>query len=628
MKRRATRTLAAAGLAALAAASGAPFGHAQEWLTTSSLIGESKYGKNFARYDYVNPQAPKGGTLNSVATGTFDSFNPYIVRGTAAAGMGAGFGGGLLYDTLMEQATDEPSTNHPLVADAFKFPPDFSSATYRIDPRAKWHDGKPITAEDVVWSFDVLKANSAQYGAYYANVTEAVALSEREVEFRFDQKGNRELPHIMGDLPVLPRHWWEGTDAKGNKRDITQPTLEPPLGSGAYRIESFKPGAEIVWARVPDYWAKDVPVKVGRENFDRRRYVYFQDDNAEWQAFAKGGFEDFRPENRSARWATGYDFPAFKAGDVVKKTFPTTSGEPMQGFVLNTRRPQFQDRRVRQALTYAFDFESMNRTLFYGYYTRTDSYFEGGELASGGLPAGRELAILEPFRDKLPPELFTQEFKLPVYDTPQAARENLRRAVQLFAEAGWVSRDGRLVNEKTGEQFKIEFLGNDPTDERVTSPFMQSLRKIGIDATLRVVDASQYVNRYRSYEFDSLTAVLGQSQSPGNEQRDFFGSAAADRPDSRNLSGIKDPVVDALVDRVIFATDREDLVAATHALDRVLLWNYYIVPQWHLPEAWVAHWNKFGMPENQPTYRGVDLDSWWIDPEKEKALAAKYRGDN
>ena len=605
-------------------------GHAaaeDQWHTTSTLIGHSKYGESFQHYDYVNPDAPKGGTLNTVAIGTFDSFNPYIVRGTAAAGF-APFGSGILYDTLMEQSLDEPSTSHPLVAEAFKYPADYSSATYRLDPDARWHDGKPITAEDVVWSFNVLKEHSPQYAQYYANVTEAVPVGEREVEFRFNQKGNRELPHVMGDLVVLPKHWWEGTDAKGNKRDIGQPTLEPPLGSGPYRIESFKPGAEIVWARVPDYWAQKKPVKIGRENFERRRIVYFTDENAAWQAFTKGGLYDLRVENRSQKWATEYNFPAFEAGDVIKAEFAQQSGEPMQGFVLNTRRPQFQDPRVRQALTWAFDFETMNRTLFYGFYTRTDSYFEGGELASSGVPEGKELEILEEYRDQLPPELFTEPFKLPVYDSPKAARENLRRAYELFKQAGWVNKGGRLINEKTGEQFKIEFLGDDPTDDRVTKPFIDNLRRLGIDARLRIVDSTQYVNRYRSFDFDVLTAVLAQSQSPGNEQRDYWSSKAADMPGSRNLAGIKNPVVDALVERVIFAKDREDLVAATRALDRVLLWNYYVVPQWHLPKVWVAYWNKFGIPEKQPTFSGIDIESWWIDPQKESSLAAKYRGVN
>jgi microcin C transport system substrate-binding protein len=600
---------------------------ADEWRYSSSLMGDSKYGENFQRYDYVNPDAPKGGTLNSVVLGTFDSFNPFIVQGTPAAGF-ASFGGGLLYDTLMEQATDEPSVSHPLIADAYKYPDDFSSATYRIEPNAKWHDGKPITAEDVVWSFGALKANSPMYNRYYENVTEAVAISEREVEFHFDQKGNRELPKIIGDMVVLPKHWWEGADASGKRRDISKPTLEPPLGSAAYRIKSFKPGAEVVWERVEDYWGAKLPVKVGRENFDMRRYVYFQDDNAAWQAFTKGGFEDMRPENRSQRWATGYDFPAFKSGAVKKAEFPTTSGEPMQGFILNMRKPQFKDRRVREALTYAFDFESMNRTLFYGFYTRTDSYFEGGELASSGLPAGKELEILNQYRDKLPPELFEKEFKLPVYDTPKATRENLRKAFDLFKQAGWENKGGKLVKSGTGEPFRIEFLGDDPTDERVTSPFIDNLRKLGIDASLRIVDSSQYVNRVQNFDFDVVTYVLSQSQSPGNEQRDFWSSKAADTPGSRNMSGIKDAVVDALVDRVIFASDREDLLAATHALDRVLLWGYYVVPQWHKPKVWLAYWDKFGFPEKQPSYIGVDLESWWIDPAKEKALQARSKGIN
>ncbi|ODT56614.1 MAG: hypothetical protein ABS59_00620 [Methylobacterium sp. SCN 67-24] len=628
MKACLNRTFVAAGLAALLVSGALSPANAADpqWHTTSSLVGSSKYGEDFKRYDYVNPDAPKGGTLNSTVAGTFDSFNPFIVQGTPAAGF-TNFGG-LLYDTLMQQATDEPSTSHPLIADAYKYPDDFSSATYRIDPRAKWHDGKPITAEDVVWSLKTLKEISPLYNKYFANVTEAVAISDREVEFRFDQKGNRELPHIIGDLAVLPKHWWEGTDASGKKRDISKGTLEPPLGSGAYKVESFKPGAEIVWTRVPDYWGAQLPVNVGRHNFDKRRYVYFQDLDAEWLAFTKGGFEDIRIENRSQRWATGYTFPAAKTGDVIKKQFATTTGEPMQGFVLNTRRPIFQDVRVRKALTMAFDFESMNRTLFYDSYTRTDSYFEGGELASSGVPQGKELEILEKYRDQLPPELFTTAYKLPVYNSPQSFRENLRAASQLFKEAGWVNRGGKLVSEKTGEQFRIEFLGNDPTDERVTGPFMDNLRKLGIDATLRIVDTNQYVARVNKFDYDVITSVLAQTMSPGNEQRDFWSSKAADTPGSRNYAGIRNPVVDELVDRVIFATDRDDLVAATHALDRVLLWNYYMVPQWHLPMAWVAYWNKFGIPEKQPSYLGVDIDSWWIDKDKEAALAAKYKGSN
>ncbi|PTE10270.1 extracellular solute-binding protein [Mesorhizobium helmanticense] len=621
------RTLLRSLLTAVLLTAGLQATHADEWRTTSSLIGKSKYGDNFQHYDYVNPNAPKGGTLNSVVLGTYDSFNPYIVQGSPAAGFAA-FGGGMLYDTLMEQATDEGGTSHPLIADAYKYPDDYSSATYRLDPRAKWHDGQPITVDDVIWSFQVLKANSPQYSRYFENVTDAVAISDREVEFHFNQKGNRELPQILGDLAVLPKHWWEGTDANGKKRDVTKPTLEIPLGSAAYKIVSFKPGSEIVWQRVPDYWAAKLPVKIGRENFDKQRFTYILDNNAAWQAFTKGGLEDINREYSSRKWATAYNFPAVKAGDVIKKDFQTQSPQPMQAFVLNQRRPLFQNRLVREALTYPFDFESMNRTLFFGFNTRTSSYFQGTELASSGLPQGKELEILEPYRDKLPPELFTQEFKLPVYDSPQAERRNLKAAVDLFTKAGWVIKGGKMVNAKTGEPFKFEILGWYDTDEVIASPYIANLRKIGIDATLRIIDQSQYVNRVNNFDFDVVTGMLQQSDSAGNEQRDFWSSKAADKPGSRNLMGIKNPVVDALVDRVIFAKDRDDLVAATHALDRVLLWNFYVVPQYYRSAVWLAYWNKFDMPTKQPAYLGVDQDSWWIDPDKEKALAAKYKGTN
>lgn len=614
-------------LAAALLVAGLQATRADEWRTTSSLIGQSKYGDNFQHYDYVNPNAPKGGTLNSVLLGTYDSFNPYIVQGSPAAGL-VGFGGGLLYDTLMEQATDEGSTSHPLIADAFKYPADYSSATYRLDPRAKWHDGQPITVDDVIWSFQVLKANSPQYSRYFENVTDAVAISDREVEFHFNQKGNRELPKIIGDLAVLPKHWWEGTDANGKKRDVTKPTLEVPLGSAAYKIASFKPGSEIVWQRVPDYWAAKLPVKIGRENFDTRRYTYILDDNAAWLAFTKGGLEDINREYSSRKWATAYNFPAIQAGDVIKKDFQTQSPQPMQGFVLNQRRPLFQDRLVREALTVPFDFESMNRTLFFGFNTRTSSYFQGTEMASSGLPQGKELEILEKYRDKLPPELFTQEFKLPVYDSPQAERKYLKQAVDLFTKAGWVIKGGKMVNAKTGVPFKFEILGWNDTDQVIASPYIANLRKIGVDASLRIIDQTQYINRVNHFDFDVVTGLFGQSDSPGNEQRDFWSSKAADTPGSRNLMGIKDPTVDALVDRIIFATDREDLVAATHALDRVLLWNFYVVPQYYRSAVWLAYWNKFGIPDKQPAYVGADIDSWWIDLDKEKALAAKYKGGN
>ncbi|THF56314.1 extracellular solute-binding protein [Ollibium composti] len=615
---------ALAGLAVVFLLGVAAAASADEWRTSGWLIRESKYGDNFQRYDYVNPDAPKGGTLNSTVVGTFDSFNPYVVQGSPAAGFSQ-FGGGLLYDTLMEQAIDEGSVYHPLVAEAYKFPADYSSVTYRLNPAARWHDGQPITVDDVVWSFNVLKANSPMYNRYFENVTEAVAVSDREVEFRFNQKGNRELPNILGDLVVLPKHWWEGTDASGKKRDITKPTLEIPLGSAAYKIKSFKPGSEIIWERVPDYWGAKLPVKVGRENFDTRRYTYFLDESAEWLAFIKGGWQDINPENSGRGWMTKYDFPAIKAGDVIKKEFKAQSRANMQGFAMNTRRPLFQDRRVRQALSYLYDFDTINRTQSFGLNTRITSYFMGSDLASSGLPQGEELELLNQYKDKLPPELFTQEWSLPAFDKPQAERKILKQSVDLLASAGWVIKGSKMVNAKTGAPFRFEILDFRQGAEATMMPYVTMLRKIGIDATLRFVDQSQYVNRLNDFDFDMTTVVLPQSDSPGNEQRDFWSSKAADSPGSRNYEGIKDPVVDALVDKVIFARSRDELTAATHALDRVLLWNFYVVPQFTRPDVWLAYWNKFGIPDKQPTYIGPDIESWWIDPEKEKALAAKYK---
>lgn len=592
------------------------------WRTSTSLIGKPKYEDGFKHYDYVNPDAPKGGTLNQAAVGTFDSLNPYIVQGTPAAGLSQ-TGGGRLYDTLMDPATDQPGTSYPLIAEALSYPDDYSSVKFRLNPAARWHDGQPITTDDVVWTFNTLKAQSPFHNKYYANVLKAEATGDREVTFTFDKAGNRELPNIMGEMVVLPKHWWEGTDASGKKRDITRSTLEIPLGSSAYKTDSISPGQRIIWTRVPDYWAKDLPTQVGRNNFDRVAVDYYRDPNAAWQAFQKGGLDDVRQENRIARWIQEYNFPAVKRGDVIQRSYPVASSGRMQGYVLNQRRDKFKDPLVREALNYVFDFETMNRTLFFDKYKRINSYFAGIDLASSGLPQGKELEILETVRDMVPPEVFTQEFKSPVNDTPQALRDNFRTALQLFEKAGWVLKGNRLVNAKTGEPFTIEFMEADPSFERVVSPYIQNLKRIGIDARLRIVDTAQYVSRVNDFDFDVVSQVFAQSHSPGNEQREFWGSAAADLKGSRNLMGIKNPAIDKLIDRVVFATDRDDLVAATHALDRVLLWNYYVVPQWFSDTINVAYWNKFGIPEKQPEYIGIDIESWWVDPAKQAALGTK-----
>ncbi|MBO6640024.1 MAG: ABC transporter substrate-binding protein [Roseitalea sp.] len=599
-------TLIATGDAAAQEASG--------WVTTSSLIEPSQYGDDFRHYDHADPDAPKGGTVNLAVQGTFDSFNPYIIRGTAAAGL-AGLGGGLLYDTLLSQSIDEPATSHPSLAEAYTYPDDYSFVIYRLDDDARWHDGEPVTPEDVVWTFDVLTEHSQLYREYYKNVTETEILNETDIKFSFDQTGNRELPQIIGDMPVLPKHWWEGTDADGNARDISQPTLEPPLGSGPYRIRAFSAGASITWERVEDYWGADLGVNLGRNNFDRISYTYFLDATPIWEAFKKGGIQDFRSETRSARWAGEYNFPAFEAGRVTKRAFPTTSPKPMQGFAMNMRRDKFADRRVRQALAHLFDFESINRLQLAGQRTRTDSFFEGGELQASGVPGGRELEILEEFRADLPADLFAMPFENPVGGDRAKNRENQRVAAGLMREAGWAPRDGAWVNAETGEPFTIEILGASETTNIIAGQFTEDLRRFGIDAQIRIVDASQYIARLEEFNFDMTTVVLAQSLSPGNEQRDFWSSAAADSSDSRNMSGIENPVVDALIEKIIFAGDREELVAATRALDRVLLWNHYYIPQWHSADEWIAWWDKFDFVDNQPAYTGVDFQSWWVKPE-------------
>lgn len=597
---------------------GQSFADDRVWRTSTSLIGKSRYHGGFTHYDHVNPDAPKGGTLNQATTGTFDSFNPFIVKGTPSAGVN--YQGGLLWDLMMAKAIDEPSASHPLIAEAFTYPDDYSSATYRLNPKARWHDGKPITTEDVKWSIETLKQHSPQYNRYFGDVKDVRIDSEREITFIFAEKGNRELPLIIGDLPVLPKHWWEGTNAKGEKRDFTKSTLEPPLGSGPYKIGKFSAGSFVEWERVKDYWAADTPTRKGRYNFDVRRYTYFNDPNAIWEAFKKGGFSDIRSENRAEFWARRYNFPAFEKGLVKKEEFLESSGYPMQGWILNTRREQFKDRRVRKALTWALNFEQMNKTLFFNQYNRTKSYFGGTELQSAGMPTGRELEILEGFKDNLPAEIFTEEFELPVYEDRRDERKHLKTAFDLLKESGWIRKGSALVNEKTGEPFKLEILGFNPASEKVNAPWINSLKRLGIDATFRVVDTSQYIQRINNFNYDVVSVPTQQSQSPGNEQREYWSSGAADQPGSRNYMGAKDPVIDKLVEMIVYAKDREELVATSRALDRVLLFNYYSVPQWYLNKARIAYWDKFGIPRPQPEYTGYDPESWWIDPAKEAAL--------
>ncbi len=583
-----------------------------------SLFGDLKYPADFKHFDYVNPAAPKGGVVRQSAQGTYDNFNFVVagVKGSLAAGVE------LIYDSLMIPALDEVSTEYGLIAEGASYPDDFSSVTYRLRQGARWHDGKPVTPQDVMFSFEAFRKHYPQLAAYYRHVVKAEQTGERDVTFWFDQPGNRELPHIVGQLNVLPQHWWEGTDKAGNKRDIGATTLEVPLGGGAYRIKDFVAGRSISYERVPDYWAKDLPVNVGRDNFDEIRFEYFRDTTVALEAF-KADHTDWRIETSAKNWATAYDFPAVQDKRVVLEEFPVRSVGVMQAFAFNIRRDKFKDSRLRRAFNFAFDFEEMNKQIFFGQYTRIASYFEGTELASSGLPAGLELEILETVRNDVPPEVFTTPYTNPVGGNPQAVRANLRTAVQLLREAGYEVRNQKLVDAKTGEPYAVEFLAADPSTERFILFYKPSLERLGITVNVRTVDDVQFENRLRQWDFDIITAVWYESLSPGNEQRGYWGSEAADQPGSRNLIGIRNAAIDKLIDRVIFAKNRPELVAATRALDRVLLHHNYVVPQWTYGKQRTARWDRFGRPKKLPEY-GISAfpTIWWWDA----ALAAKASG--
>ena len=576
-----------------------------------AIHGEPEYPADFKHLDYVNPNAPKGGAVRLSAFGTFDSLNPYILKGQPAAGLGH------VFERLMNGTLDEANTEYALIAQSVETPPDRSWAAFTLDPNARWHDGKPITVEDVIWTFETIKTKGHPfYRAYYANVVQAEKVGPRKVKFTFTEGENRELPVIVGQLPVLPKHYWES-------RDFEKTTLEPPLGSGPYRIASVDPGRSITYRRVKDYWGARVPMNVGRFNFDEIRYEYYRDRAVQREAFKAGEF-DFFQENTAKDWATAYDFPAIRDGLVVKEALPNERPTGMQAFAFNTRRPIFKDRRVREALGYAFDFEWTNKTLFYGQYDRTSSYYSNSELASRGLPEAEERKILEPYRGRVPDEVFTNEYQPPKTDGSGNIRKNLRVAFRLLKEAGWSVKNRILVNTETGQPFEFETLLIQPAFERITLAFAKNLERLGIKMRVRTVDPAQYQNRLDKFDFDMIVASFGQSLSPGNEQRDFWGSAAADIDGGRNMIGIKDPVVDELIEKLIAAPDRESLIQRTRALDRVLLWGHYVIPHWHIRSDRVVWWNKFGRPDVHPKY-GIAFNAWWVDTTKEAALTERQR---
>jgi microcin C transport system substrate-binding protein len=574
-----------------------------------TMHGEPKYAANFKHFDYVNPQAPKGGEARLAEIGTFDNLNPYILKGVAAAGLSD------LFDTLTVQSEDEAFSEYGLIAETITVPPDRSWVSYTLRPQARFSDGTPITVEDVIFSFNILKTQGHPfYRTYYANVKKAGKVGKNQVKFSFSSGNNRELPLIVGQLPVLSKAYW-------STRDFTKTTLQAPLGSGPYEVTNVQPGRSITYRRNPDYWAAKLPVNVGRYNFDVMRYDYYRDATVALEAF-KAGEYDFREENIAKDWATGYSGPALDHGLIIKVNIPHEQPTGMQGFVFNTRREIFKDSRVRRALAFAFDFEWANKNLFYGAYTRTNSYFSNSELASTGLPSTPELKILQPYRGRLPEEVFTQAYKAPTNENPSDLRRNLRQASRLLDQAGWRIQGGERVKQRTGQPMRFELLLVMPSFERVALPFKRNLKRLGIDMSVRTVDSAQYEQRVEDFDFDMVVMAQGQSLSPGNEQRDFWSSTRADIPGGRNLAGIKDPVVDELVEGVINASDRADLIQHTRALDRVLLGGHYVIPHWHLRQFRVAYWDKFGRPPISPKY-ALGFDTWWIDPAKQAALAKR-----
>ena len=575
-----------------------------------AMHGSPKYGPDFKHFEYTNPSAPKGGNLRMSAIGTFDSFNPYILKGDPAIGIG------FVFESLMTSSADEAFSEYGLLAETIEMPADRSWVAFNLRAGARWHDGKPVTVDDVIFSLTTLKTKGRPiYRFYYGNVVKAEKTGPRRVKFTFSDSVNRELPLIVGQLPILPKHFFEG-------RDFTKTILEPIPGSGPYRIAKFESGRSVTYERVRDYWGRDLPVNKGRYNADQIRYDYYRDQTVALEAF-KAGEYDFRQENSSKVWATGYEAPARRAGlfktEMVENEIPTG----MQAFVFNTRKELFKDRRVRRALAFAFDFEWTNKNLFYGQYARTESYFSNSELAATGLPSAAELKLLKPIQASVPAEVLTAAYKAPSTTGKRGVRGNLRSAVKLLKEAGWVVKDRKLVNAKTGKPFSFEILLRTGSGfSRIVLPFQQNLKRLGVDMRLREVETAQYRKRTDDFDFDMIVSGWGQSLSPGNEQRDYWGSAAAGRPGSRNLIGVNNPAIDQLIELVIEAPDRDSLITRTRALDRVLLWNHYVIPNWHLQSFRVAFWDKFGRPAKTPRY-GLGFTEWWIDPAREAKLNQK-----
>jgi len=586
-----------------------------------SLVGEPVQPPGFAKFNWVNVAAPKGGAVRLRSFGTFDTLNRYASRGIAADGLAR------VDATLMIPSLDEPSTEYPLIAEWVSHPPDFSSATFGLRPEARFSDGQPVTPEDVVFSLETLKKVNPRFGIYYKNVVRAEKVGAREVRFVFDAPGNRELPQIVGGLPVLPRHFWTGKDEKGEQRDLGRGTLEAPIGAGPYRVVKFDSGRRIDYDRIADWWANDLAIARGQWNFATITHLYYRDRLPAFEGF-KAGETDFWPENSAKGWATEFDFEAVKRRQVKREELANDHIVPMQGFIFNLRRPQFQNRQVREAFNLAFNFEWANKAMFFEQYRRSSSYFGNSELASRGLPEGRELAILEAVRSELPPELFTREPKNPVNSGPEDFRRHMGQAARLLTAAGFEIKDGVRTNA-AGVKLTAEILLVQPSFEKLVLAYKAELAKLGIDISVRIVDSAQYQRRVRAFDYDMVVWGFPQSHSPGNEQRELWGSAAAVEEGSRNLIGITSKAIDALIERLIYAKDRADLVAAARALDRTLLWGHYLVPHFHSPVDRIAYWDKFARPEALPRHASpmdAFIRIWWYDKTAAERLEAARKG--
>ena len=569
-----------------------------------AMHGEPALGPDFPYFPYVNPDAPKGGTLRQAAIGAFDSFNPFIIKGSPTGLPG-------LFETLMANSADEAFTEYGLLAESVETPKDRSWVEFTLRDGARWHDGVPVSVDDVIWTFNALVENGRPfYRFYYGGVENVERTGPRKVKFTFKPGDNLELPLILGQLVVLPKHWWES-------RDFTATLLEPPLGSGPYALKSFEVGRYVEMERVGDYWGADLPVNIGQNNFDIRRIDYYRDTQVAIEAFKAGAF-DYRAENSSKAWATAYEIPARERGDLIAEEIPHERPAGMQGFVFNMRKPIFEDVAVREALAYAFDFEWSNETLFYGQYARTRSFFDNSEMAARDLPGEEELALLEPLRADLPPRVFETAYA-PPSTADGSLRGNMRKAIELLKAAGWSLKDGVMTREADGLALSFEILLVSPLFERIALPFSENLKRIGVETRVRTVDTAQYRRRLDSFDFDMVVSTWGQSESPGNEQRNYWTSSAATREGSRNLAGLSNPAIDALVEQLIAAPDRDALIVRTRALDRALQWSFIVIPQWHTTYDRVAYWNVFGRPERNPR-RGVSVATWWIDAEKAAAL--------